>query len=142
MSRGATAQVGATTPGTVETVLTGWPIVVFRLPRLVDVKVALELGREVDKLLERRQAFAMVVDNRHTSDMPSDARKAMAAWEKSQDIPLRAFAKAAAIVMPNRTMFAIAGLISWLNPPPYPKKCFLDETEARAWAREQLAQRR
>lgn len=140
MARGL-AQAKEIEPSSIKVVVDEWPLVVFRMPPLVDVKVGLELGREVDKLLRRREEFVMVVDSRRNVDMPSDARKAVADWEKSQDAPLRTFAKAAAIVMPNRTMFAVVGLISWLNPPPYPKKCFLDEAEAKAWAREKLSRR-
>lgn len=141
MMRGA-AQANEVEPGSsIKVVVDEWPVVLFRMPRLVDVKASLELGQAVDKLLRRHEEFVMVVDNTRTSEMPPDARKAMAAWEKSRDAPLRTFAKAAAIIMPNRTMFAIAGLISWLNPPPYPKKCFLHEGEAKAWAREKLTRR-
>ncbi len=140
MIRGAAHKVEAEA-GAVKVQTGGWPVVVFRMPRLVDVKASLELGRAIETLLKRREEFVMVVDSTATIDMPSDARKAMATWEKSQDAPLRAYAKAAAIIMPNRVMFAIAGLISWLNPPPYPKKCFLDEGDAKAWAREVLVRR-
>jgi hypothetical protein len=138
MARGAT-QANSTESGAVEVALDEWPLVMFRMPRVVDVNAAHDLGQAINRLLERRERFVMVVDNRRTSDMPPAARKAVATWEKSQDAPLRAYAKAAAIIMPNRAMFAIAGLISWLNPPPYPKKCFLYEAEAKAWARGQLA---
>lgn len=132
------AQASGDEAGVVRVETDGWPLVVFRMPHLVDVKASLELGRAIDALLLRRQRFVMVVTNAQMVDMPADARKAMATWEKAQDAPLRAYAKAAALVMPNRTLFAIAGLICWLNPPPYPKKCFLDEAEAIAWARERL----
>jgi hypothetical protein len=141
MTRAAAQRNEGETGASVKVIVDEWPLVVFRMPRLVDVKTCLELGRAIDQLIRRREEFVMVVDNTRTTEMPPDARKAMAAWEKSQDAPLRAFAKAAAIVMPNRTMFAIVGLISWLNPPPYPKKCFLHEGEAKAWAREKLTRR-
>ncbi|HEU4404868.1 MAG TPA: hypothetical protein VFS43_06210 [Polyangiaceae bacterium] len=118
-----------------------WPIAVFRMPRIVDVKVAGALGQAIDKLLERKEEFVIVIDSRSTTDTPPDARRAIAAWEKARDAPLRAYAKATAFVMPNRAMFAIVGLISWLNPPPYPKECFLGEGEAKVWVREKLSRR-
>jgi hypothetical protein len=130
--------IGRDGSNVVDVTLDEWPLVLIRMPRVVDVKASLEFGRAIEKLLERKKQFVLVIDNRPTVDMPSVARKAIASWERLQTAPLRAFAKAMAIVMPNRAMFAIAGLISWLNPPPYPKKCFLDPAEARAWAREKL----
>jgi hypothetical protein len=108
---------------TVRVTLEEWPLVSIRMPRVVDLKASFEFTRAIDTLLQRREQFVLVVDNRPTVDMPSVTRKAIASWEKSQDALLRAFAKAMAIVMPNLAMFAIAELISWLNKAPYPKKC-------------------
>jgi hypothetical protein len=136
------AQVtGSGEPRSVQVRLELWPVVQLRMPRVVDAEAGREFGRAVDTLVKRQQAFAIVVDNRPTVDMSSVARKEIASWEKSQDATLRTFVRGLAIVMPSRAMFAIAELITWLNPPPYPKKCFLDEREAFEWARAKLAQR-
>src|SRR5262245_4777744 len=117
-----------------------WPIAVIRMPRLVELEAGLAFGRAVDELTAREKAFALLIDHRATAHMDAAARKAIADWEKSRSASLKTFCKALAIVMPNRAMFAVVTLISWLNPPPYPKRCFLpaEWPRARAWALEHL----
>jgi hypothetical protein len=117
-----------------------WPVAIIRMPRTVGLDASLRFGRTVEELIARKQDFVLVIDHRPTVRMDAAARKAIAEWEKSRAASLKTFAKALAIVMPNRAMFAVATLITWLNPPPYPKKCFIPEEweSAKAWARNHL----
>lgn len=49
---------------------------------------------------------------------------------------------ALALVVDSRRPFAPAGLVAWWSPPRYPKRCFLNLEDARAWALEQMAGQR
>jgi hypothetical protein len=88
-----------------------WPVTIIRMPRTLDLDSSLEFGRIVEELITRRQEFALVVDHRSTVHMHAAARKAIADWETSRSASLKTFVKALAIVMPNRTTFAVASCI-------------------------------
>jgi hypothetical protein len=116
-----------------------WPVVHLRAPATIDVEVCLEYGRIIEALLARGEEFVVVADNRPATEMDAVARTAMAKWEKAHNDELAVHMKALALVFKSRALYALAGLVAWLNPPPYPKKCFLDVPPAAAWAEQFLS---
>jgi hypothetical protein len=115
-----------------------WPVVVLTGPTDITVEVCGEYARVCEELVAHERPFALVSHNPRPITMDAVARKVIADFEKARNVALSRYMKALALTFPSRTLFVLAGLVTMLNPPPYPKKCFLDLDPAIEWASSML----
>lgn len=115
-----------------------WPVVFVTGPTIVTMDTIDEYNASIQRCLARRQEFVVVSDARATREMGARERRATADFEKQNFDELRRWMKALALVFSSRMMVGLATAVSWLSTPPYPKRCFLDPSEANTWARSLL----
>lgn len=109
----------------------GWPIVEVVYPSLVAIP---ELGivmDAIDRLLERREPFALV--HRTTSTLDTAARRYVAERTQASAELRTRYVVAEAVVTSSPLVRGVLSVIVWLGPHPSPIRAFDDVEEARAW---------
>lgn len=118
-----------TSPDTLR--IEGWPIVEVAYPSLVAIPELGVVMDEIDRLLERREPFAMV--HRTTSTLDAATRRYVAErTQASADLRSRYFV-AEAVVTSSPLVRGVMSVVVWLGPHPNPIRSFDDVEEARAW---------
>jgi len=125
--------------------LSAWPLVVWRMHRILSVSEFQAYVRDVESVLMRRQRFAQVVIARLEgggSALTPDTRRLQAQWVKQHFAALEAHCVGMAVVVNDMSPvvhFTISVLMSVLGRTPSPSKIMTNESEALDWARSQLA---
>lgn len=119
----------------------GWPIVVAHWQStLTDDELTLALAH-IDRWLERKERFGLLLDTRGASGMSPEARGRLVVHMKAS-APLTAKYLVQATVVDSvlqRTLFFAVNL---MFPNPFPSKVFAEMEPARAWLVQKLAARR
>lgn len=116
-----------------------FPLVVFKLPRIVDMDTVEALAIEQAKVFERSRKFVSIVDLRNVSAMPTaTVRKRIGEWAKSIEEPSKRYQLANVILVDSSLVRAGLAAVHWIAPPPVPTKVTLSEAEGIAFLRGHL----
>lgn len=122
-----------------------WPLVVWRMHRVLTVPEFNTYLGEVEKILARRERYAQVVISRlgeGRSALNADTRKLQAQWVKRHFHELERHCAAMVVVISDISPishFTVSVLMSVLGRAPAPSKILAHEAEGLAWARAHLA---
>jgi hypothetical protein len=119
---------------------TRWPVVVWRMRRvLTEPEFAVYL-HEAQQVLDKRQRFAQVIVSQlgeGKSALTQATRQTQAAWVKKNFDLLQLHCAAMAVVLTDMSAvahFTVSTLMSFLGRAPAPSRIFTKEEEAFAWA--------
>lgn len=121
-----------------------WPLVIWRMNRVLTVAEFNEYLRDLESVLIRRERFAQVVVARLEgghSALTADTRKIQTQWIKRHFRELEEHCAGMAIVVHDMSPvvhFTLSVVMSVLGRPPTPSKILPDEAEALQWARAQV----
>lgn len=116
-----------------------FPLVIFRLPSVVEVATVDTLEREQEQLFQRGRHFVSMVDLREVSAVPTaTVRKRIGEWAKSIEGKSARYQLANALVVESTLIRAALSAVHWLAPPPVPTKVFATDAEAFAFLRSHL----
>jgi hypothetical protein len=116
-----------------------FPIIFFHFPpQATDASVELWM-EDWRKILLKKVPFAFISDTRPVREpLTPLQRKLIADFYVSHEAALRMLCKAGASIMTSSINKGVALAISWLRPPPYPRKEFGDLESAQRWVEEKL----
>lgn len=116
-----------------------FPLVVFRLPPVIEVSTIDTLEQEQEHLFQRGRNFVSMVDLRTIKSVPTaTVRKRIGDWAKSIESKSMRYQLANALVVDNTLVRAALSAVHWLAPPPVPTKVFATDAEALPFLRSHL----
>jgi len=119
----------------------GWPVVIYRLPPLMTVETVRALAHAADRIYDRRERFASVVDLSAVKRAPdAAARTALTDWmgDPARVEKERAYMIAMAIVLASGPLRALAAAVQFVRPPSSPQQFVATLAEAITWVRQRL----
>jgi hypothetical protein len=117
-----------------------WPLVVWRMRRVLTEPEFDAYLREAQQILDKRQRFAQVIVSQlgeGKSALTQATRNTQAAWVKKNFDELQLHCAAMAVVLTDMSAvahFTVSTLMSFLGRAPAPSRIFTKEEEALAWA--------
>ena len=130
-----------------ETDLSQWPLVIWRMQRVLSVPEFEVYLKDADRILARRERYAQIVVSQlgsGKSALTPETRKVQAAWVKANFAALERHCAAMTVVLTDLSPmahFTASFFMMVLGRMPSPSKICVSEAEAVAWAREQLLKR-
>jgi SpoIIAA-like len=115
----------------------GWPVVTVRWSGLVTDAMLQEFLSKMDRWLERRERFALLLDSRGAKGFSPEQRKRLIHHMK-QHAALTTPYLVQAIVLDNPMQRTLFYGINLIFPNPFPSKVFADPAEARSWLGREL----
>jgi hypothetical protein len=102
-----------------------WPLVVVRAPRIFAANAAQTMMQGLDRVLERRTSFALLVDTRRIEQPPNAVqRKVLAKWMTERMASEALYDVGNAVVITSVAARAALTAIHWLRRP-VTKHCFV-----------------
>jgi hypothetical protein len=120
--------------------LSHWPLVIFESPgALAPEQIDQEsFYREAERLLNRRERFALLHDLRGTLPMDASRRKKFTDFVREKDELLRLRLVAHAVVISSVFQKGLITAILWVVNSPCPMKVFNNRELAEEWLRSEL----
>lgn len=119
-----------------------WPLVVLRVPPVLDVPAIHSMFRGLDRVLERRARFALLVDTRAMTAAPTAVeRKLLAQWMTDRVAAEALYNMGNAVVIASPFARAALTAIQWLRRP-VTAQCFVSSAvEGIDWCRARLVEK-
>lgn len=116
-----------------------WPLVVVRVPPILDAAAIQSMFRGLDRVIERRSKFALLVDTRAMKQPPNAVdRKLLAQWMQDRMAAEALYNMGNAVVIASPFARAALTAIHWLRRP-VTAQCFVSSAvEGIDWCRERL----
>jgi hypothetical protein len=116
-----------------------WPLVTVRWEGALTDSMLDGFLRQLDRWLERRERFALLVDSRGAKGLSPEQRKRVIGHMK-QHAALTTSYLVQAIVLDSLMQRTLFYGINLIFPNPFPSKVFGDRTEAQRWLESELRQ--
>jgi hypothetical protein len=118
-----------------------WPLLIARLPTAIDMPSLNEIIKGFDRIFDRRERYACVVDLTAITRFPGTAERArLSEWLGDEDrmAKEKAYAIANAVVLTSGPARALLTAINWVRRPATTQVWKASEAEAVEWCCEQM----
>jgi hypothetical protein len=116
-----------------------WPIVVIRIPRILDLPAIDSMCEGYDRVLERKAKFAAVVDTTAISRVPNAVeRNRIAQYMKARTFAEAAYNLGNGVVIVSAPARAVLTALNWIRPTVTPQHLVATFQEALDWCCERL----
>jgi len=117
----------------------GWPIILVRIPRVLDSAAVDTLLAGFDRVLTRQAKFAAVTDSTLITQMPAALeRSRLGEYMKARTMAEATFNMGNAIVLANAVPRAVLTAVNWVRRPLTPQFFTGTRVEAVEWCRDRL----
>ena len=118
-----------------------WPVVIMRCAPVLSKDSARDVIDGVERLLSRRDRYALIIDTTPVKAMPDAAwRKAITDWANDPETYRKSakYGLGTALIMLSPMVRGIFTAISWIVKHPTPQYAAADMADAVSWCCEQL----
>ena len=105
-------------PRLVEVDDSAWPLVIVRIPPVLDTAAIESMFRGMDGVVDRKSRFAAMIDTRELSQFPNAVeRKTIATWMTERTTAEALYNLGNAVVMTSPSARAVFTAIQWIRRP-------------------------
>jgi hypothetical protein len=127
--------------GTIEIDESRFPLVTVRFDGVVDDATFEAYLAGLQRMLGRREPYALVLDASTAGPAPAKQRRRQAEWMAANEADVARWSVGAAFVITSSLTRGLLTAILWIQPMPQPHTVVATRREAEQWARERLRAR-
>jgi hypothetical protein len=117
----------------------GWPLVIVRIPPVLDEVAIKSMFAGFDRMTARRRKFSALIDTSAMTGVPDALGRKLIAEERiSRSMTEAAFNLGNAVLMVSAPARVVLRLIEWMRPPVVPQRLVATEAEGIEWCCGQL----